>query len=62
MFWKRNKSPVVPIIEVRFLGRPGSSIVPTLCSRRKNAYVIKVLRVVTLKMTGVTLPAEGGFD
>jgi len=61
MVWERNKSPVIPRIEVRFLGRPGSSIVTTLYSRRKNAYV-NVLRVVTLKVTGLTLPAEGGFD
>jgi hypothetical protein len=36
MVWERNKS-VIPRIEVRFLGRPGSSIVATLYSRRKNA-------------------------
>lgn len=33
MFWKRNKSLVVPRIELRYLGRPGSSVVSTLCSR-----------------------------
>jgi hypothetical protein len=39
MVWKRNKSSVIPRIELRFLGRPGSSIVTTLYSRRKNTYV-----------------------
>ena len=58
MVWKRNKYHVFPRIEVLLLGCTGGSIVTTLCSRRKNGYVIKFFGLLHWRWLGLRCPQK----